>query len=70
MYMIDVVTRYTIAVFIKNKTTETAVNKIIELWLPLFGAADIVLTNNVGQFANVELSEVDNQFGTNIKHTA
>ena len=70
MYMIDVVTRYTIAVFIKNKTTETAVNKIIELWLPLFGAADIVLTNNGGQFANVELSELDNQFGTNIKHTA
>ena len=36
--------------FIKNKTKETVVEKIIELWLPLF--ADIFLMNNDGEFAN------------------
>ena len=41
IYMIDVITLYTRPAFMKNKTKETVVEKIMELWLPLFGAPDI-----------------------------
>ena len=68
--MIDVVTQYARAAFIKNNTKETVVEKIMELWLPLFGAADVFLMDNGGEFANDELQERGNQFGINIKHTA
>ena len=68
--MTEVVTRYTRTAFIKNKTKETVVEKIIELWLPLVDAADVFLMDNGGEFANDELRELGNQFGINNKHTA
>ena len=69
IYMIDVVTKYTRAVFIKNNTKETVVNKITESWLPLFGAADIFLMDDGGEFANDELRQLANNFRINIKQT-
>ena len=39
--MIDVITLYTRPAFMKNKTKETVAEKIMELWLPLFGAPDV-----------------------------
>lgn len=63
--MIDVVTKYTRAAFIKNNTKETVVNKITESWLPLFGAADIFLMDDGGD----ELRQLANNFRINIKQT-
>ena len=69
LYLIDMVTRYTRAHFIPNKRKETVVNKIIELWLPLFGAPDQFYSDNGGEFANTELRELGEQYGIVIKHT-
>ena len=68
--MIDVVTHYIRASFIKNKQKDTVVAKVIEMWLSIFGAATTFLMDNGGEFANDEMRELGNQFGINIKHTA
>ena len=70
LYMIDVVTRYTRDIFIKSKKKEVIVDMIIQLWMSIFGAANMFLMDNGGQFANDELRELGNQFGINTKHTA
>ena len=70
LYIIDVVTRYTRAIFIKSKKKEVIVDMIIQLWMSIFGAANMFLMDNDSEFANDELRELGNQFGINIKHTA
>lgn len=69
LYMIDMVTRYTRACYVQDKEKGTVVNKIIELWLPIFGAADTFHMDNGGEFANDEMRELGNRFGIRIKHT-
>ena len=54
LYMIDVVTRYTRAIFIKSKK-EVIVDMIIQLWMSIFRAANMFLMDNGGEFANDEL---------------
>ena len=68
--MTDVVTRYTRAIFIKSKKNEVIVDMIIQLWMSIFGAANMFLMDNGGESANNELRELGNQFGINIKHIA
>ena len=70
LYMTDVVTRYTRAIFIKSKKKEVIVDMIIQLWMSTFGAANMFLMDNSCEFANNELRELGNQFGINIKRTA
>ena len=70
LYMIDVVTCYARAIFINSKKKEVIVNTIIQLWMSIFGAANMFLMDNSGEFANDEMRELGNQFGINIKHTA
>ena len=67
LYMIDVVTRYTRAIFIKSKKKKVIVDMIIQLWMSISGAADMFLMDNGGEFANDELQELGNQFGINIQ---
>ena len=43
---------------------------IIQLWMSIFGAANMFLMDNGGESADDELQELGNQFGINIKHTA
>ena len=38
--------------------------------MSIFGAANIFLMDNGGEFANDELRELGNQFGIDMKHTA
>lgn len=70
IYMMDMVTRYTRADFVKSKDKHVVISKIIELWLPIFGAATTFHMDNGGEFANDEKRELGNQFGISIKHTA
>ena len=63
--MIVVVTCYTRAIFIKSKKKEVIVDMIMQLWI-IFGAANMFLMDNGGEFANDELRELGNQFGINI----
>ena len=70
LYLIDMVTRYTRADFVKSKEKHVVISKIIELWLPIFGAAKTFHMDNRGEFANDEMRELGNQFGISIKHTA
>ena len=70
MYMIDVITRYTRASYIPSKRKEVVVERILELWVSIFGAARMFLMDNGGEFANDEMRELGNQFGITIKHTA
>ncbi|XP_066921692.1 uncharacterized protein [Clytia hemisphaerica] len=70
LYLIDMVTRYTRADFFKSKEKHVVISKIIELWLPIFGAANTFHMDNGGEFANDEMRELGNQFGISIKHTA
>ena len=39
MYMIDVITRFTKASYVPSKRKEVIVDKILELWLSIFGVA-------------------------------
>ena len=70
LYMFDVVIRCTRAIFIKSKKKEVIVDMIVQLWMCIFGAANMFLMDNGGEFANDELRELGNQFGVKIKHTA
>jgi len=70
IYLIDMVTRYTRAAFVPSKEKQVIVSKILELWIPIFGAAKAFHMDNGGEFANDEMRELGNQFGINIKHTA
>ena len=69
LYIIDIVTRYTRAQFIKNKRQQTIVNKIIELWLSVFGSPAVFYADNGREFANEEMQEFGEQYGIVIKHT-
>ena len=64
--MIDVVTCYTRAIFIRSKKKEVIVDMIIQLWMSIFGAANMLPMDNSDEFANHELRELGNQFGINI----
>ena len=66
--MTDVMTRYIRAIFIKSRKKEVIVNMIIQLWMSIFGAPNMFLMDNGGEFANDEMWEVGNPFGINIKH--
>ena len=70
MYMIDCVTRFTRATFVRNKEKETIVDSIIKTWMCIFGAANTFLMDNGGEFANDVMRELGNHYGISIKHTA
>ena len=69
LYITDVVTRYARDIFIKSTNKDVIVDMIIQLWVSIFGAANMFLMNNCGEFANDEMRELGNQFGINTKHT-
>ena len=70
--MVDVVTCYARATVYnyKIKKKEVIVDMIIQLWISIFGAANMFLMDNGVEFANNEMRKLGNQFGINIKHTA
>ena len=70
LYMIDMITRFTRAVFVENKRKETIVNKILDLWVTIFGSPTMFYSDGGGEFANEELKELGSHFGVLIKHTA
>ena len=70
LYLIDIFSRFTRAIFIPNKKPETVIGKIISIWTSLFGSPGTLLMDNGGEFANDEMRELGNHFGIRIKHTA
>ena len=48
IYLIDMVTRYTRADFVQSKDKHVIVAKILELWIPIFGAANTFHLDNGG----------------------
>ena len=54
----------------KSKKKEVVIDMIIQLWMSIFGAANMFLMDNCGEFATDEMRELGNHFGINIKHTA
>ena len=51
--MIDVVTCYTRAIY-KSEKKKVIIDMIIQLWMPIFGAENMFLMDNSGEFANDE----------------
>ena len=61
LYMIDMFTRYTQAVFINRKTPEEVVNAIMERWVAIFGTPGAILNDNGGEFVNAELQALKSE---------
>ena len=65
LVMIDVATRYCLAVVINNKNPNTIVSNIITHWIALFGAPRTILNDNGGEYNN----DIFRSFGENFNIT-
>ena len=51
LYLIDVFTRYTVAVVINRKLPDTIINAVMKAWVQYFGVMGEILTDNGGEFS-------------------
>ena len=70
LVMIDVATRYCIAVLIGNKRPSTIISGIILHWISLFGAPKSILSDNGGEYNNSDFLEFSENFNINVMTTA
>ena len=58
LYMVDLFTRYTLGVTIKNKQPEQVVKALIKTWIRYFGLMEGLLFDNGGEFSSEWMREV------------
>ena len=70
LVMIDVATRYCIAVVINNKNPSTIISNFVLHWISIFGPPKSILSDNGGEFSNDEMRLLGEVFNIDIKTTA
>lgn len=70
LYLIDVWSRYTQAVYIKRKLSSEVIHSIMKYWIGVFGVMGAVYTDNGGEFNNAELRDVASILNMKVHTTA
>ena len=70
LHIIDLFTRYSRAIIIINKKTETVIEGFNNEWVSLFGVPESTLTDNGGEFYNSEFRSMTENFGIVVQCTA
>ena len=70
LHIIDHLTRYSAACYIKDKKKETIIKGILDYWIRVFGSPKNVLTDNGGEFVNQDFIDLAEKFNINLKTTA
>ena len=70
LVLIDIATRYCIAVVINNKNPSTVVSKIILHWVSIFGPPRSILSDCGGEYNNELFRSFGESFNIAIKTTA
>ena len=70
LHIIDLATRYSNAVVVGNKRKETIVEAILLNWVSTFGVPDRILSDNGGEFNNMDMLDMGNNLNTKVTTTA
>ena len=70
LHIIDLATRYSNAVVVKNKKKETITDNILMHWISKFGAPNRILTDNGGEFNNEDMLDMSENLNTEVTTTA
>ena len=70
LHIIDLATRYSNAVVVDNKRKETIVEAILLNWVNTFGVPDRILSDNGGEFNNMDMLDMGNNLNTEVTTTA
>ena len=69
-HMIDLATRYSACVVVKNKDKQTILRAIMTEWIARFGTPGQFLSDNGGEFNNEEFREMAEAFNIRVRTTA
>lgn len=70
IHLIDLCTRLSAAIRIKNKKPETIIQAIFQIWIQVYGSTEKFLVDNGGEFANPQFIDMTEKFGITVKTTA
>ena len=70
LHLIDLCTRLSAATSIPNKNRDTMVREILHIWIAVYGSPKKFLTDNGGEFANADFTEMCDCLGITIQTTA
>ena len=70
LHFIDVISRYSRAVFICDKKPETIISRCIDDWISIFGVPLKTLTDNGGEFDNQRFVSLAENYGIILQNTA
>ena len=58
LHIIDMWTRYSISIYIKNKQPQSVIDHLMKRWFSVFGKMKAILSDNGGEFSNEEMREI------------
>jgi len=70
LHCIDLLTRFSAAIIVKNKTKEEIVNNFFLIWISIFGPPEQTLCDNGGEFCNQDFLDMCQNLNINMKSTA
>jgi hypothetical protein len=70
LVIVDVVTKFSQAGWVKSKKPEEIMKTFLHKWISVFGAPRTLLTDNGGEFQNDEMLRMGERFGIEIKSTS
>ena len=70
LHIIDVFTRFSMAVFIYDKRPETIIEAILKNWCLIFGFPKVIFTDNGGEFNNKDVHSFAQNYDFVVKTTA
>lgn len=70
LVIVDLAARYCTATVIGNKCAATIIKALFQCWIVTFGAPGKILTDNGGEFNNVEMQSLGETFNIKIMTTA
>ena len=70
LHVIDLLTRFSAAMLVKNKTKEEIVEKFFRIWITIFGPPEKTLCDNGKEFCNSDFLSMCQNLNINMKTTA
>ena len=70
LHIIDNATRFSAAAVVKSKRQEEIVDIFIKHWIAIFGAPEMIISDNGGEFNNTLFTNMAELFNINVKPTA
>ena len=69
-HCIDLFSRFSMTSLIPNKSKETIVEALFQMWVSIFGRPNVFLTDNGGEFVNQDFMDLCDELEINVKTTA